>query len=116
MASDASLSVRVLAGDFGAAEVTGLDVRVHPSNEAACDFVRATLWEHGVMCIRFSEPLSDDDARAVAQMIGPIKDPVGRTRDGRTLRYSEDRQIVDAGFVLTDELREQLGDVSFGGD
>jgi taurine dioxygenase len=49
-------------------------------------------------------------------MIGHIKDPVGRTRDGGSLRYSDDRQIVDAGFVLTDELREQLGDVSFGGD
>ena len=32
-----------------------------------------------------------------------------------TLRYSEDRQIIDAGFVLTDELRAELGDLSFGG-
>ena len=31
------------------------------------------------------------------------------------LRYGEERQIIDAGFVLTDELREQLGDLSFGG-
>ena len=43
-------------------------------------------------------------------MIGPVKDPVGRTRDGGQLRYSDDRQIVDAGFVLTDELRAELGD------
>ena len=49
-------------------------------------------------------------------MFGTVKDPVGRTRDGRQLRYSEERQIVDAGFVLTDELRAQLGDLSFGGD
>ncbi len=48
-------------------------------------------------------------------MIGPIKDPVGQTRDGTMLRYSEDRQIIDAGFVLTDELRAGLGDLSFGG-
>ena len=48
-------------------------------------------------------------------MIGPVKDPVGRTRDGGVLRYSEERQIIDAGFVMTDELREQLGELSFGG-
>ena len=35
--------------------------------------------------------------------------------DGGELRYGEDRQIIDAGFVLTDELRAELGDVSFGG-
>ena len=35
---------------------------------------------------------------------------------GTMLRYGEDRQIIDAGFVLTDELRAELGDVSFGGD
>ena len=49
-------------------------------------------------------------------MIGPVKDPVADTRDGTVLRYGEDRQIIDAGFVLTDELRAELGDVSFGGD
>ena len=57
------------------------------------------------MCVRLSEPLSEDEARALASMIGPVKDPVGRTRDGGRLRYSDERQIVDAGFVLTDELR-----------
>ena len=67
------------------------------------------------MCIRQPEPLDDGEARAIASMIGPIKDPVGRTRDGGTLRYGEDRQIIDAGFVLTDELRAELGDISFGG-
>ena len=49
-------------------------------------------------------------------MIGPIKDPIGTTRSGDLLRYSEDRQIIDAGFVLTDELRAELGELSFGGD
>ena len=53
--------------------------------------------------------------RRLASMIGPVKDPIGRARDGSSLRYGEDRQVVDAGFVLTDELRAQLGDVSFGG-
>jgi alpha-ketoglutarate-dependent taurine dioxygenase len=59
--------------------------------------------------------LEDDELRRVASIIGPIKDPIGRARDGSSLRYGEERQIVDAGFVLTDELRAQLGDLSFGG-
>ena len=69
-----------------------------------------------MVCVRLAAPLSEDDARALASMIGPVKDPVGRTRDGGQLRYSDERQIIDAGFVLTDELRAQLGDLSFGGD
>ena len=77
---------------------------------------RAALWAHAVICVRLSEPLSEDQARGLASMIGPVKDPVGRTRDGGLLRYSDERQIVDAGFVLTDELRVQLGDLTFGGD
>ncbi len=31
------------------------------------------------------------------------------------MRYDRDRQVVDSGFVMTDELREKLGAVSFGG-
>jgi alpha-ketoglutarate-dependent taurine dioxygenase len=73
------------------------------------------LWEHGVACLRFDRALDDEEVRTIATMVGPIKDPIGRTRAGEALRYSEDRQIIDAGFVLTDELREQLGDVNFGG-
>ena len=48
-------------------------------------------------------------------MFGPIKEPIGRTRDGSELRYDTDMQIIDAGFVLTDEMRAQLGGISFGG-
>lgn len=105
-----------MAGPFGAAEITGLDAAVHPSDADAVDLVRTALATHAVICLRMPAALDDDAARAVASMIGPIKDPVGRTRDGGTLRYSEDRQIIDAGFVLTDELRAELGDLSFGGD
>ena len=51
----------------------------------------------------------------MASLIGPVKDPIGRPRDGSSLRYGEERQIVDAGFVLTDELRAELGELSFVG-
>jgi taurine dioxygenase len=62
------------------------------------------------------EALDERRIRALVQMIGPIKDPIGRTEDGHPFRYSEMRQVINAGFVLTDELRKQLGDVSVGGD
>jgi alpha-ketoglutarate-dependent taurine dioxygenase len=106
--------IRTLPGTFGAVEVVGLqppDV----TDDAKRAALRHALASHAVICIRFASALDDDEARAVASMIGPIKDPVGRTRSGTTMRYSDDRQIIDAGFVLTDELRAKLGDLVFGG-
>jgi alpha-ketoglutarate-dependent taurine dioxygenase len=79
------------------------------------DDLRSALWEHGVVCVRSARLLDDDELRELASRFGVIKDPVAQTRDGATLRYSEEKQIVDAGFVLTAELREQLGDLKFGG-
>jgi hypothetical protein len=111
---DVQLSVRTLPGGFEAAEIDGLRP-TDAADDAVRAIVRNALWERGVACLRFADGLDDDQAPAVASMIGPIKDPIGRTRDGGELRYSEDRQIIDAGFVLTDELREELGDLSFGG-
>jgi alpha-ketoglutarate-dependent taurine dioxygenase len=116
MAPVSAPSLRVLPGPFGAAEVSGFDPSLHTRDVAVREFLRAALAEHAVLCIRLAAALTDDEARAVASVFGGIKDPIGRTRDGATLRYSEDRQIIDSGFVLTDELREQLGDVRFGGD
>jgi taurine dioxygenase len=110
------LTITVIDESFGAVEVAGLDPAAHIGDPAAAELLRAALAEHAVICIRLPAALTEDEARAVASMIGPIKDPVGRTRDGKVMRYSEDRQIIDSGFVLTDELREQLGDVKFGGD
>jgi alpha-ketoglutarate-dependent taurine dioxygenase len=111
-----SPSLRAASGPFGAAEITGLNPAIHAEDAAVRELLRAALAEHAVVCLRLPAALTDDEARAVASMFGRIKDPVGRTRDGGTMRYSEDRQIIDSGFVLTDELREQLGDVKFGGD
>jgi alpha-ketoglutarate-dependent taurine dioxygenase len=70
-----------------------------------------------VLCLRMSRALEDHEFEAVAQLFGPIKDPVGRTKDGGTLRYSEPRQIIDSGLVMADEVREQLSslNLSFGG-
>ena len=110
------VAIRTLPGEFRAGGVTGLDVAARANDAASCAQVRAALWDHGVLCIRQASGLSEDGFRSLAAMFGPIKDPVGRTRDGRMLRYSEERQVIDAGFVLTEELRAQLGDLEFGGD
>jgi taurine dioxygenase len=108
------VDTRTLPGSFGAAEIDGL-LPEDAGDEHTCGAIRETLANHAVVCIHFPRALDDDEARAVARMVGAIKDPVGRTRDGGSMRYSEDRQIIDAGFVLTDELRAELGDVNFGG-
>jgi taurine dioxygenase len=115
MVSDPRVRVRILPGPFGAAEIEGLNPAVAVSS-VSCELLRGALWDHAVVCVRLPQALSDEQARDLASMIGPIKDPVGRTREGSSLRYSEERQIVDAGFVLTDELRAELGDLNFGGD
>jgi taurine dioxygenase len=108
------LTVGIMSEQFGAAEIPGL--RPGDATDAGMgEAVRDALAEHAVVCLRFDTALDDDQARAVASMFGPIKHPVATTRDGGELRYSEDRQIIDAGFVLTDELRAELGDLSFGG-
>jgi len=78
--------------------------------------LRDLLAERGVVCIRLDRALSDDELQALAARVGPIKDPVGRAKDGTMLRYSERRQVIDSGFVMTPELLEELGGGSLGGD
>jgi taurine dioxygenase len=108
------LSQRELPDSFGAVEIEGFGPALIGADSIGAE-LRAALAEHAVVCVRLEAELDEHQARAVATMFGPIKDPVGRTRDGGTMRYGEERQIIDAGFVLTDELRAELGDLSFGG-
>jgi alpha-ketoglutarate-dependent taurine dioxygenase len=110
----AALEPRSLPGGFSAVEIDGV-VPADATDDAVVAVIRDALARHAVVCLRMTRALDDDEARAVASIIGPVKDPVGRTRDGSSLRYGESRQIIDAGFVLTDELRAELGDISFGG-
>lgn len=97
---------------FGVAEVLG----VRPdAGEADAAILRETLAAHGVVCLRFEQALEDAELQAVVRLFGEIKDPVGRTKDGAEMRYGAARQIIDSGFVMTDEVREKLGDLQFGG-
>lgn len=116
MPATTPFSIGVLDAAFGVAEVRGLDATLHATDASAAAALRDALWRHGVVCVRLPGALTDDEARALAAMIGPVKDPVGRNAAGEPLRYGEERQIIDAGFVMTDEIRALLGDTSFGGD
>jgi len=95
---------------FGIAEV----VRFEPSKSGTAK-LRAALTRHGVICLRLYRALEEDEFFAVAELFGPVKDPVARAKDGTPFRYDQPRQIIDSGFVLTDEIRARLGDLSFGG-
>jgi alpha-ketoglutarate-dependent taurine dioxygenase len=116
VSSASRFSLDVLPGDFGAAEIEGLEPHRDADDPLAREQLRQALWTHCVLCVRLPHALDDRDARALVSMIGDIKDPVGRSADGRALRYGEDRQVIDSGFVLTEELRAELGDLSAGGD
>src|SRR5262249_48930635 len=70
---------------------------------------------HGVLCLRMRHLLEDEEFKALARLFGPIKDPVARARDGSAFRYDQPRQIIDSGFVITEQIRAALGDLTFGG-
>jgi alpha-ketoglutarate-dependent taurine dioxygenase len=110
------VSRRVGSGSFGDTEILGLEPTRDASDPAVAGWLREVLWERAVVCVRLGAKLTDEELRALVSMLGDIKDPVGHDADGNPLRYGDERQIIDAGFVLTDELRESLGDISLGGD
>jgi len=110
------LSTRALPGSLDALEIEGLVPARDVADSARCAELREALARHGVICIRLAAALDEASFRGLASMIGPVKDPVARARDGGMLRYGEERQIIDSGFVLSEELRAQLGDFSLGGD
>lgn len=99
---------------FRAADSAGPDFLAGSSNPERSAELRGLLAEHGVVCLRFDRPLTGAEFESIATMIARIKDPVGRTRDGRVLRYNDRRQIIDAGYVLPEESR--FGRHSAGGD
>lgn len=109
-----SLSIHAQPGIFAEAEISGLVPSRDAADPAAQRALRAALATYGVVCLRLKERLDKETFRRVAEMFGPIKDPVGRTRDGGEMRYSVEMQIIDAGFVLSEEQRGH-GEVSLGG-
>lgn len=77
--------------------------------------LREQLARHGVLCLRMPRALEDEELQAVAERFGAIKDPVAQTKTGEPRQYDQRKQIIDSGFVMTDEVREKLGALQFGG-
>ncbi|MFT5100841.1 MAG: alpha-ketoglutarate-dependent taurine dioxygenase [Planctomycetaceae bacterium] len=77
--------------------------------------LRDALAEAGVLCLRMARKLKLSEFEALAEIFGPIKEPIGRTKDGKTFQYSPRLQHIDAGYVLTEEDRKKFGDTTFGG-
>lgn len=101
---------------FDAADVDDLDPQHDLADPGRQSALRDALTQRGVVCIRFQRALTAAEFYTVGSMFGPIKDPIGRGRDGSSIHYSEIRQVIDAGFVLTDAVRATLNDISLGGD
>jgi len=97
---------------FAVTSVTG----VGPGDGAStAQALRALLARRAVVRLCMERPLADDELQAVARLFGAIKDPVGRTRDGGTLRYAERRQVIDSGYVIPDEERARRAGTATGG-
>ena len=101
---------------FEAAEIDDLDPDHDFTDPGRKSALRDALTQRGVVCIRFQRPLTAAEFHTLGSIFGPVKDPIGRSRDGSAIRYSEMRQIIDAGFVLTDEMRAKRDGLSLGGD
>ena len=114
MATLSKVEIRENPRAFSISTVTGVipDADANPDVATA---LRAALAKAGVLCVRLDRALDRHELESVAELFGAIKDPVARAKDGTEFRYGKPRQVIDAGFVMTDEIREQRGGLSFGG-
>ena len=106
------IDVQAASGSFGVARVLGLE---SGKIDEASGALRGALAAHAVLCIPLDRRLDEPELESLAGLVGPIKDPVAPTKQGEELRYSPTRQVIDSGFVITDEVREKLGALTFGG-
>lgn len=81
--------------------------------------LRDALVQHAVLNIRTGEkPLDAETFERVCSLLGEIKSFTGEGIDGKTLRYSPDMQIVDAGLTPADRAkgdRNTSGKLTVGG-
>lgn len=101
--------------EFGIPVVTDIDEHVFTNVPDDTDTLRALLATSGLLCLRTKRKLELSQFESLTEWFGPIKDPVGRTRDGGTFRYSDRLQHIDAGYVLTDQDREKFANLNHGG-
>ncbi|MFT4819311.1 MAG: alpha-ketoglutarate-dependent taurine dioxygenase [Candidatus Azotimanducaceae bacterium] len=84
-------------------------------SESDSNRLRIALAEAGVLCLRMEMKLAVVEFEALSEIFGPIKVPIGLTKDGKTFQYSTRLQHIDSGYVLTEKDREKFGDTTFGG-
>ena len=97
---------------FGAASVRGLSASEH---QDAAETLRQALADHAIIHLAFDHPLTDTELRSVASLFGPIKDRVGRTKEGGRLRYDPNRQVIDSGKVVDRHTQEENEQLDLGG-
>ena len=83
-----ALALRTLAPKGFAAEVRGITVEQVLLDEDVRQQLRQAIDKHSVLCLRFGETLDDTQLRGVIECFGPIKDRVGRCRDGAIRPYT----------------------------
>lgn len=76
--------------------------------------IEQQLAQAGVLCLRINQKLSKEELLGLAGMFGGVKDPIGITKTGEQYQYSPIRQVIDSGWVPTEEEREKY-DLNFGG-
>jgi taurine dioxygenase len=72
---------------FGA-EVCSLTISAAMDDAETKQLMREAIDRHGVLCLRFGVQLDDTQLRGVVECFGPIKDRVGRCRDGVVRPYT----------------------------
>jgi alpha-ketoglutarate-dependent taurine dioxygenase len=93
-------TIKGLSADSGAADI---------------DLAKQVLAHTGVLHLPMDHRLDKSEFEKIAELFGPIKDPIAETRDGEMYRYSERLQHIDAGYVFKEEDRDKFGEMTFGG-
>ena len=115
MTAGSQLEVRTRPGAFGAVEIRGWrPALTEDASEQRA--LRAALWEQAVVCVRLSQPLTVDEARSLALMIGPIKiRSARRATAGCSATARNGRSSTPGSCSPTSYARSSVT-LNFGGD
>lgn len=106
-----ALELRTLAPKGFAAEILGITVDQVLSDEGVRQQLRQAIDQHCVLCLRFGKTLDDAQLRGVIECFGPIKNRVGRCRDGTIRPYTAGNpgSRIDKQINVLDTSRKEDG-------